>query len=95
MNFKNTIAALAITATAAFTTAAPVPSTFTYQGTLEAEGNPVLTDADFIVRLYEGPTFVVTRVFNNVDIIDGQFQLNLNFAPALFDGTSYELEFSV
>lgn len=98
MNLTNTIAALAVAATASFATfatAAPVPSNFTYQGTLEVDGAPVLADADFIIRLYDGATFITSISRLNQPITNGQFQLNLNFTPDLFDGTNYDLEFLV
>ena len=92
---KATIAALAIAACATTAIAEPVPASFTYQGILEEAGSPVDVNSDFIVRLYNGPTFIsqVTRL--NQPVTDGQFQLDLNFTPALFDGTNYELEILV
>lgn len=92
---KGTIAALAIAACATTATAEPVPASFTYQGILEEAGAPVDVNSDFIVRLFDGPTFVsqVTRL--NQPVSDGQFQLDLTFSPTLFDGTNYELEIFV
>lgn len=95
MNLKILIAALTITACTSFATAAPVPSIFTYQGVLEMDGDPVLINADFIVRLYDGATFISSFNSLNEPVANGQFQLDLNFSPSLFNGTNYELEFLV
>ena len=85
--------AIALIATATF--AAPVPGSFTYQGVLEDAGVPVDTNADFVIRLYDGPTQAAGISMSNHPVSDGQFQLDLHFDPALFDGTDYDLSITV
>ena len=95
MRIPQLIAAVALATSISLTAATPVPSDFTYQGVLKVDGQPVQTDADFIIRLYDGATLVTSITRNLVPINDGQFALNLNFDPAFFDGTDYDLEFLV
>ena len=94
-NMRFTIAAAiaALTVSSAF--AEPVPEQFTYQGVLEVDGDLVQTDADFVIRLYDGASLVESMTQNNVTVNNGRFMLNLGFNPANFDGTGYELEFLV
>ncbi len=87
--------ALAVAIATNITYAEPVPSEFTYQGVLEVDGEPVQTDADFIIRLYDGPTLITSISRLATPVQDGQFLLELSFSPALFDGTEYDLEFLV
>lgn len=94
---RRTLAA-AITALAACLTTAsaePVPGSFTYQGVLEVDGQPVISDADFIVRLYDGPTLISSINQLNIPVNNGRFTLDLAFSPVLFTGADYDLEFLV
>ncbi|MEZ6165222.1 MAG: hypothetical protein R3B67_12400 [Phycisphaerales bacterium] len=95
MRIPQLIAAVALATSISLTAATPVPSDFTYQGVLKVDGQPVQTDADFIIRLYDGATLVTSISRNLVPINDGQFKLDLDFDPAFFDGTDYDLEFLV
>lgn len=95
MRFSTLAAAVTLASSVVLATAAPVPGDFTYQGVLKVDGQPVQTDADFVIRLYDGATLVTSISRNLVPINEGQFQLDLDFDPAFFDGTDYDLEFLV
>lgn len=84
------LAAAIVAATPAVTI--PVPDTFTYQGELVLNGQPVDGNADFIIRLYDGPSIESSVARNNVTVDNGLFSFDLGFAPEFFDGTNYELE---
>ena len=97
MKLTKHFAAIVLAAAIATNTtyAEPVPSEFTYQGVLEVDGEPVQADADFIIRLYDGPTLITSISRLATPVQDGQFLLELSFSPSLFDGTEYDLEFLV
>lgn len=95
MRFRHCCAAAVIAAASTFAAAEPVPSSFTYQGVLEVDGQPVLSDADFIIRLYDGASLIETIAQPGIQVHNGRFNLDLGFDPANFDGSDYELEFLV
>ncbi len=95
MNPIKSIACAIALALTAYATAEPVPASFTYQGTLHVDGQPVQTDADFVVRLHDGPSLIAALNVPAVSVNNGLFELDLNFGPTLFDGTAYELEILV
>lgn len=95
MRFHHCCIAAAIAAATTLANAEPVPSSFTYQGVLEVDGQPVQTDADFVVRLYDDNTLVTSITELSVPVQDGRFALDLDFGASFFDGTNYDIEFLV
>ena len=93
-----TVAALAVW-TPTPTTAAPLDSSFTYQGQLNDVNGPANGDYDFSFRLFRtaataslayGP---ITNVA--VAVTEGQFTTSLDFGTNVFDGTAYWLRIEV
>jgi len=86
--------------------AAPVTTTFTYQGQLKKNGVPVQDTCDFMFKLWNSPTSTniadqvgPTIQFGGgailrppVDVVDGLFTVELNFGDGAFDGNQRWLE---
>jgi len=73
---------------------------FLYQGRLEEAGKPATGRYDFRFRLaaVEGgsASFVGTTVeLDGVEVTDGNFAVDLDFGPGVFDGSARELEIAV
>lgn len=86
------------TALATAAHAAPVGTTFTYQGRLQMNGSAYSGTADFVFRLHDDPA-AGTQVgadasLAGVVVTDGYFTVELDFG-AVFDGTALWLETEV
>jgi hypothetical protein len=102
MNLKRsmcTVLLLLGTAWATLAVAAPVGSSFTYQGSLLSTGSPVSGDHDFVFSLFDDPAAGnQVGVDQNVDawpVTGGLFTVALDFGPGVFDGTALWLEIKV
>lgn len=95
MNEVKILIAILFAAFSATTRADPVPAEFTYQGVLELNNAPLNSNADIVVRLYNGASLIGSSSHASVPVSHGLFKLDLTFDPALFDGTGYQLEFLV
>jgi len=78
--------------------AAPISTAITYQGELLEAGSPADGSFDFEVALFESETGGVDvglLTFDNVDVINGVFTLELDFGSLPFDGDQLWLQFAV
>ena len=79
--------------------AAPVDTTFTYQGKLNQFGNPVNSTADFRFALYDaasgGAQVGSTLTLTNATVTGGLITVDLNFGAGIFDGQARWLEVQV
>ncbi len=77
----------------------PLGSSFTYQGQLNQNGNPLNTTADFEFTLWDadaGGNMLGTAIAaDNVAIVDGLFTIELDFGVMAFNGDARWLEISV
>ncbi len=77
----------------------PLSSEFTYQGLLNASGQPAITTADFQFSLYdaisEGAQIGATISRESVGVTNGIFTLSLDFGPAAFSGQARWLQVAV
>lgn len=88
----------AATLPAGLSAAQAVTSTFTYQGVLQENGDPVTGNRQMTFRLYtdEGCTTQVGDAFmQSVSVSEGLFNLELAFDPSHFDGKALWLETTV
>jgi hypothetical protein len=77
---------------------APVGTAFTYQGQLKLAGVPVTGEADLKFILYDAETggaIVDSLGLSFVEVVDGLFTVQLNFAAGAFDGDARWLEIAV
>jgi hypothetical protein len=79
--------------------AAPMGTTFTYQGRLLDANNVANGLYDFEFELYDAPSdgnqLGSTIDINDLDVIDGYFTVELDFGSSVFDGNSVWLETTV
>ena len=88
--------ALAALAALALTTPALAQSLeFTYQGVLEAKGDPFTGDANFVVELFTGTTKIDEFEVDEVPVDEGVFTLKLAFDQANFNGQPLAVRFNV
>jgi hypothetical protein len=77
--------------TTALITASALAAPFTYQGTLQDSGAPANGEYDLRFELYDssvgGTQIGSTQVFENHQVTDGTFQVDLDFGDA-FDGSN-------
>jgi hypothetical protein len=83
----------------AFSAAAPLTTTFTYQGQLKQNGAPVTNPACQIAfRLYDDPaagSLIGSPLTPTVPVNNGLFTVGLNFGNNVFDGTARWLDMQV
>lgn len=77
--------------------AAPIGTTFTFQGRLMDKNKPAEGSYDFQFRLYDSNdpctgTQLGTNDINDVEAIDGHFIVELDFGSNIFDGNAVWLE---
>lgn len=77
----------------------PLGTAFTYQGELNFEGGPLNDTADFEFALFDTPVggeaVGETIEFENFDVIDGIFAVQLDFGVEVFSGAAVWLEIAV
>lgn len=77
----------------------PLGGAFTYQGQLQANGEPVNDAADFEFTLWDaledGNQVGAVVAVNDVAVVGGLFAAELDFGPAVFDGNARWLEVAV
>jgi hypothetical protein len=100
MRSTKTLAILVlIICTANISNAAPMGTAFTYQGRLIDANDPADGLYDFEFKLFDDPCTGTqhgrTINFNDLDVIDGYFTLELDFGDNLFDGNDLWLETEV
>lgn len=80
-------------------TAAPLATAFTYQGRIEFNGAPLDDTADFQFTLWDadlgGSMIGSPLAADGVDVVDGLFNVELDFGPGAFDGGERWLEIAV
>ena len=80
-------------------TPAPMGTSFTYQGSLLDAGSPADGLYDFEFKLYRAPNGGIqkgnTIDINDLDVIEGQFTLELDFGSDVFAGEARWLETTV
>ncbi|MBN1845215.1 MAG: hypothetical protein JW810_05995, partial [Sedimentisphaerales bacterium] len=77
--------------------AAPLGTTFTYQGRLTDTGDPATGPYDFIVRIYNaagGGALLGTQFLNDVAVSDGYFTVQLDYGN-VFNGDALWLDFQI
>ncbi|MFK7956941.1 MAG: type VI secretion system Vgr family protein [Lysobacterales bacterium] len=91
--------ALAFLVLASFATAAPVGTTFDYQGAIARSGEPADGEFEMEFRLYSSSTsdfeLATPELFSQVIISNGHFQVPLDFGALPFDGEEAWLEISL
>ncbi|MFA5240303.1 MAG: tail fiber domain-containing protein [Phycisphaerae bacterium] len=76
-------------------------TTFTYQGSLSDANSPANGLYDFQFKLYDGPDPMLgiqqedTINLDEIDVLDGQFTVELDFGSDVFDGNAIWLEIGV
>src|SRR3972149_961899 len=71
---------------------------FTYQGQLAEAGRPVNDTADFVFTLWDAEAagnLINTNLRYNLSVVNGLFQVSLDFGAAAFDGTARWLQIAV
>jgi hypothetical protein len=93
------IVACALTLLPSINLAAPLATSFTYQGHLNHLDAPINDTADFQFRLWNAPSngvaIGVMNGINDVEIVDGLFTVMLDFGAYAFDGEARWLEIAV
>ncbi len=78
---------------------AEMGTSFTYQGSLNDAGSPADGLYDFVFELYDSPSdgnqLGSTIDIDDLDVIDGQFAIALDFGSDAFDGSAVWLETTV
>lgn len=101
MNIFIILVILALSLNLSSSNAQAVGSAFSYQGELVDNGSPANGDYNFIVRLFPaetgGPgTAVSDEVYNDVPVVNGLFNLELDFGDMVYeDSSQYYLELEV
>jgi hypothetical protein len=92
------VAALLLSLSPGLGTAAPVGSSFTYQGRLTDNGNPATGLYDLQAVLFDGPaagTPLGTNTLSSLSASNGLYLAALDFGSAAFNGDARWLELSV
>jgi hypothetical protein len=78
---------------------APLGSEITYQARIKLSGTPLNNSADFEFRLFDalsgGAQVGATQPINNLNVVDGQINVALNFGAAAFNGDQRFLEIAL
>src|SRR5262252_9045584 len=100
MNFSQIFAVITLFALSSrlLAAAAPLGTAFTYQGRLQANGNPTTGLYDFQFAVYDdvtGTNSFGTNTLTAVAVANGLYTVALDFGSSAFDGSARWLDISV
>jgi len=86
--FVLALSTLALSAGGRLYAESPMGTAFTYQGQLAEAGRPVNDTADFVFTLWDAEAagnLINTNLRYNLSVVNGLFQVSLDFGAAAFD----------